>query len=134
MIRGQTQLEAVDVGGGSSPGQESGQARISASRRSRAVGSKSVLDVLKGETSSIHQRICGMADPLHFGTWGRMSTKIVWFLFGPTWPHAPGIVLPALAMMPEWLAKLCALSYKSAHNLISRLRPADLRPPIAFGY
>jgi uncharacterized iron-regulated membrane protein len=41
-----------------------------------------VLGVMKGETLSIHQRISEMADPLHFGTWGGMTTKIVWFIFG----------------------------------------------------
>jgi uncharacterized iron-regulated membrane protein len=41
-----------------------------------------VLDVWKGETLSLHQRISEMADPLHFGTWGGMITKIAWFVFG----------------------------------------------------
>ncbi|MET0532931.1 MAG: PepSY-associated TM helix domain-containing protein [Steroidobacter sp.] len=41
-----------------------------------------VLGVVKGETLSVHQRISEMADPLHFGTWGGMTTKVVWFLFG----------------------------------------------------
>lgn len=29
-----------------------------------------------------HQRISEAADPLHFGTWGGLATKVVWFLFG----------------------------------------------------
>lgn len=41
-----------------------------------------VLRVFKGETLSAHQRISEMSDPLHFGTWGGMITKILWFLFG----------------------------------------------------
>lgn len=41
-----------------------------------------VVEVLKGEMLSVHQRISEMADPLHFGTWGGMTTKIIWFLFG----------------------------------------------------
>jgi uncharacterized iron-regulated membrane protein len=41
-----------------------------------------VLGVMKGEALSVHQRISEMADPLHFGTWGGMTTKIVWFIFG----------------------------------------------------
>lgn len=41
-----------------------------------------VLSVWKGESLSVHQRIGEMADPLHFGTWGGMTTKIIWFLFG----------------------------------------------------
>lgn len=40
------------------------------------------LAVRKGEALDVHQRISEMADPLHFGTWGGMATKIVWFLFG----------------------------------------------------
>lgn len=35
-----------------------------------------------GRDLSVHQRISEMADPLHFGTWGGLPTKIVWFLFG----------------------------------------------------
>ncbi|MGE3475277.1 MAG: PepSY-associated TM helix domain-containing protein [Rhodospirillaceae bacterium] len=41
-----------------------------------------VLEVWKGETLTAHQRISEAADPLHFGTWGGMTTKIVWFVFG----------------------------------------------------
>lgn len=35
-----------------------------------------------GENLSIHQRIAEMADPLHFGTFGGMITKLIWFVFG----------------------------------------------------
>ncbi|AHE57135.1 PepSY-associated TM helix domain-containing protein [Sphingomonas sanxanigenens] len=37
---------------------------------------------LDGRTLSLHQRISEMADPLHFGTFGGLATKILWFLFG----------------------------------------------------
>ena len=37
---------------------------------------------LDGRTLSVHQRISEMADPLHFGTFGGLATKILWFLFG----------------------------------------------------
>lgn len=38
--------------------------------------------IADGRTLSAHQRIAEMADPLHFGTLGGFSTKIIWFLFG----------------------------------------------------
>ena len=36
----------------------------------------------RGEELSVHQRISEMADPLHFGTLGGFSTKVLWFAFG----------------------------------------------------
>ena len=41
-----------------------------------------VLMVARGENLSVHQRISEMADPLHFGTFGGLLTKLIWFLFG----------------------------------------------------
>lgn len=41
-----------------------------------------VLLVARGEEQSVHQRISEMADPLHFGTWGGIAAKLVWFVFG----------------------------------------------------
>lgn len=38
--------------------------------------------VTDGRDLSVHQRISEMADPLHFGTWGGLPTKIVWFACG----------------------------------------------------
>lgn len=35
-----------------------------------------------GRDLGVHQRISEMADPLHFGTWGGLPTKILWFLSG----------------------------------------------------
>lgn len=37
---------------------------------------------LDGRTLNVHQRISEMADPLHFGTFGGLTTKVIWFLFG----------------------------------------------------
>ena len=37
---------------------------------------------LDGRALSAHQRLSEMADPLHFGTFGGLWTKAVWFLFG----------------------------------------------------
>jgi uncharacterized iron-regulated membrane protein len=35
-----------------------------------------------GEALDAHARISEMADPIHFGTWGGLATKLVWFVFG----------------------------------------------------
>jgi uncharacterized iron-regulated membrane protein len=41
-----------------------------------------VLQVDRGEAMSAHRRIAELADPLHFGTWAGMASKLAWFLFG----------------------------------------------------
>jgi uncharacterized iron-regulated membrane protein len=41
-----------------------------------------VIAQLDGRDLSAHQRFSEMADPLHFGTFGGIWTKLVWFLFG----------------------------------------------------
>lgn len=41
-----------------------------------------VVQVVKGEQLNAHQRISEMSDPLHFGTFGGMTTKILWFVCG----------------------------------------------------
>lgn len=41
-----------------------------------------VLLVSRGEALGAHQRISEMADPLHFGTFGGLATKAIWFLAG----------------------------------------------------
>lgn len=37
---------------------------------------------LDGRALTVHQRISEMADPLHFGTFGGLATKMIWFVFG----------------------------------------------------
>jgi uncharacterized iron-regulated membrane protein len=48
-----------------------------------------------GRDLSLHQRIAEAADPLHFGTWGGLPSKLVWFLFGAA--------LTALSLTGAWL-------------------------------
>ena len=36
----------------------------------------------RGEQLGVHQRLSEMADPLHFGTWGGLVTRFIWFGFG----------------------------------------------------
>lgn len=47
-----------------------------------AVPDGRVLLTTDGRDLSVHQRISEMADPLHFGTWGGLPSKIAWFVFG----------------------------------------------------
>lgn len=56
-----------------------------------------VLASLDGRNLSAHQRISEMADPLHFGDWGGLPTKIVWFLFGAilTAMSVTGVIISA---------------------------------------
>jgi uncharacterized iron-regulated membrane protein len=69
--------------------------------------SGAVADVWKGEDLSVHQRISEMADPLHFGTWGGMTTKIVWFLFGAvmTALSVTGIVIFSVRLKKAYIAE-----------------------------
>lgn len=66
-----------------------------------------VLSVQKGETLSVHQRISEMADPLHFGTWGGMTTKVVWFLFGLAMSSlaVTGIVIYSVRLKKAYIAE-----------------------------
>jgi uncharacterized iron-regulated membrane protein len=44
--------------------------------------SGAVLSSHRSGDANLHQRISEMADPLHFGTFGGLPTKLVWFVFG----------------------------------------------------
>src|SRR5690606_743278 len=45
-------------------------------------GSGAITGALDGRNLTVHQRVSEMADPLHFGTFGGLTTKLIWFLFG----------------------------------------------------
>jgi hypothetical protein len=51
--------------------------------------------IRRGEALALHQRIAEMADPLHFGTWGGLPSRILWFLAGG--------LMTALAATGVWL-------------------------------
>jgi uncharacterized iron-regulated membrane protein len=44
--------------------------------------SGAVLSSHRSREANLHQRISEMADPLHFGYFGGLATKLVWFVFG----------------------------------------------------
>lgn len=84
-----------------------------------------VLGVEKGETLSVHQRISEMADPLHFGTWGGMTTKVIWFLFGlvMTGLAITGIVIYSVRLKKAYTADVALQSrsnswmYRAWHGM-----------------
>lgn len=59
------------------------------------------LKVVGGDLSA-HQRIAEMADPLHFGTFGGLTTKLIWFLFGAgmTALSVTGVMIYATRLKP----------------------------------
>lgn len=75
------------------PGEESGTFVIQGQDRALLVRERSnsvwtdartgtVLLIADGRDLGVHQRISEMADPLHFGNFGGLATKLTWFLFG----------------------------------------------------
>jgi len=54
-----------------------------------------------GRDLTLHQRISEAADPLHFGTWGGLATKLIWFVFGLalTGLSVSGVAIYALRLM-----------------------------------
>ncbi|KAB8318357.1 PepSY domain-containing protein [Tolypothrix campylonemoides VB511288] len=76
--------------------------------RANAVGvradSGAVTGVIEGHRLSLHQRISEAADPLHFGTFGGLPTKLLWFAFGLvlTGLSFSGAVLYALRVRAAW--------------------------------
>lgn len=66
-----------------------------------------VVRVVRGEDLSLHQRISEAADPLHFGTWGGLGTRIFWFLCGAavTGLAVTGVLIYALRLRQEAAAR-----------------------------
>ncbi|MDO8902782.1 MAG: PepSY-associated TM helix domain-containing protein [Phenylobacterium sp.] len=73
-------------------------------------GTGKVLLVNDGRDLSFHQRLSEAADPLHFGVWGGLTTKIIWFAFGLalTSLSVSGVAIYALRLIraerrpPRW--------------------------------
>lgn len=68
---------------------------------------QTVVEVVRGENLSLHQRISEAADPLHFGTWGGLATRIAWFLCGAalTGLAVTGVLIYALRLRQEAAAR-----------------------------
>lgn len=65
-----------------------------------------VVETVRGEELSLHQRISEAADPLHFGTWGGLATRIFWFLCGAalTGLAVTGVLIYALRLRQDTAA------------------------------
>jgi len=59
-----------------------------------------VLLTARGEDLNLHQRISEAADPLHFGTWGGIVSRLIWFGFGilMTGLSVTGVMIYSLRM------------------------------------
>ncbi|WEK39305.1 MAG: PepSY-associated TM helix domain-containing protein [Candidatus Brevundimonas colombiensis] len=59
-----------------------------------------VLLATRGEDLNLHQRISEAADPLHFGTFGGLATRLIWFVFGVvmTGLSVTGVMIYSLRM------------------------------------
>ncbi|MFC0634273.1 PepSY-associated TM helix domain-containing protein [Brevundimonas balnearis] len=103
-----------------------------------------VLLTTRGEDLNLHQRISEMADPLHFGTFGGLLTRLIWFVFGAvmTGLSVTGVMIYALRMKraedeaaigtAPWLWRsLGPAAYPSAALILLSLA---LTPMVAAGF
>lgn len=67
-----------------------------------------------GRELTAHQRISEMADPLHFGTFGGVWTKLIWFAFGlaMTSLAVSGVAVYALRLSRERQASVVATAWR----------------------
>jgi uncharacterized iron-regulated membrane protein len=111
IARAQAADPALRISDVSFPGDEgrgvmaSGQAKaILVRERTNAVWidprDGTVLLTARGENLNLHQRISEAADPLHFGTFGGIVTKLIWFAFGVlmTGLSVTGVMIYSLRM------------------------------------
>lgn len=75
-----------------------------------------MLDIIRGEQMSAHVRISEAADPLHFGTFAGLPSKILYFIFG--------IVLSVLAVSGTYIYGIrIAKTNKEIRNSINKQTP-----------
>lgn len=99
------------------------------------------LKVVGGELSA-HQRIAEMADPLHFGTFGGLVTKLIWFLFGAglTALSVTGVMIYATRLQPvavgaqsAWMAAVRGVSWWAIPAVALLLIALWLTPAVLLG-
>ncbi|MGH8495244.1 MAG: PepSY-associated TM helix domain-containing protein [Gammaproteobacteria bacterium] len=92
-------------------------------------GDGTVLARLDARDLSVHQRISEAADPLHFGTFGGMLTKSLWFLFGLAMSamSATGVYLYGLRVLKTRGRMNSTLQNTSKGRSDSTLRPSPAR-------
>ncbi len=99
------------------------------------------LKVVGGQLSA-HQRIAEMADPLHFGTFGGLATKLIWFVFGAglTALSVTGVMIYATRLQPAqagsrsaWSVAIRGVSWWSIPALALLIIALWLTPAILAG-
>lgn len=75
--------------------------------------SGAIVQYIAGGDLTVHQRISEMADPVHFGSWGGLASKLVWLLFGLflTGLSVTGVIIYATRLKGSWSVALRGVSY-----------------------
>ncbi len=80
--------------------------------------SGAVRSIVDGRELSVHQRISEMADPLHFGYFGGLWTKVLWFVLG--------LLLTGLAISGAVIYALRIASARTSRSTISGSQASPL--------
>lgn len=88
-----------------------------------------------GEALSMHQRMSEMADPIHFGTLGGVTTKVIWFLFGValTGLSVTGVMIYATRLGGSWRMAAYGMSYGGVTAIVLIAIALWLSPAILRG-
>ncbi|NVK57761.1 MAG: PepSY domain-containing protein [Alteromonadaceae bacterium] len=84
-----------------------------------------LLSTRRGEDLSLHVRISEAADPLHFGTWGGLTTKLVYFMFG--------VVLTLVCLSGTYIYALRLLPVRRHQQIPQRLMFRAAVPAMGWG-